>query len=155
MNTIKAWGLSIAVLAGTGVPAWSASAEAPESRSWFSRVWGRGEAKPAAAKPTETQPLSADALAEAVENEQRAWQRRMDVCTELRRVAIDKNDDNLLRQVEELETQAINLYNQRTAALGVKKMNAPAATTMLDTQAQSLGRSVSNPRSGPTREVPR
>ena len=138
MNTIKAWGLSIAVLAGTGVPAWCAPpTESPESRSWISRLWSKPEAKPAPPRPIATAPLPPEALAEAVEAEARAYMRRMDVCTELRRVALEKNDELLLRQVEELESQASNLYNQRTAALGVKK-GLPAMPAVLDAQSTPM-----------------
>lgn len=143
MNQLKAWGLSVAVMAGMGMPAViaadTASAAKPaDTTPWYKRVFSSSKDKDAGArgvapaKPIATAPLTPEVLAEAVDSEQKAWQRRIEVCTELRRVAIDKNDEALLRQVDELERQATTLYNQRTAALGVKKAKGPAASAVLD-----------------------
>ena len=46
----------------------------------------------------------------------------MSVCLKLRQVAMDANDESLMRQVDELERQATSLYNARAAALGVSKL---------------------------------
>jgi hypothetical protein len=139
MKPLRAIGLSVAVLAGTGVPAVksadlpAATKPAATTSSWFKRVFGNTKDTSArGVAPAATAPLTAEAMAQAIEAEQKAWQRRMDVCTELRRVALEKNDETLLRQIDELEQQAITLYNQRTNALGVKKMTAPAASAVLD-----------------------
>jgi hypothetical protein len=62
---------------------------------------------------------------EAVKAESAAWQRRMAVCLKLREAAIARNDDQLLKQVDELEYQATAIYKQRVGALGVPKTKAP------------------------------
>jgi hypothetical protein len=47
------------------------------------------------------------------------------VCTELRRIAIEKGDSLLERQADELERQAAALYNARATSLGVPRTKAP------------------------------
>jgi hypothetical protein len=49
----------------------------------------------------------------------------MSVCLRLRQIAHDRNDELLLRQVDELERQANALYAQRVSAMGVPKTKAP------------------------------
>ncbi len=73
---------------------------------------------------TITAPLAPEVLADALRAEQDAYLRRISVCTELRRVAIEKGDEGLGRQAEELERQASALYNLRVAGLGVSKGKA-------------------------------
>ncbi len=144
MHRFRAFGLSVAVLAGAGAPS-APAADLPrpaDDRPWYKRVLG-ADTKPPAAAPTRgmsaaptrpTAPLAPEVVADALRAEQDAYLRRMDVCTELRRVAEETKDDGLARQVDELERQASTLYNQRTAALGVKKVKArpPAATVGTD-----------------------
>lgn len=50
----------------------------------------------------------------------------MNVCLKLRQVALESNDEALVRQVDELERKEAALYTARTAALGLPK-SAPAA----------------------------
>lgn len=69
----------------------------------------------------------------AVKAEADALMRRMDVCLKLRQAALDKNDDELMRQVDELERQAKAVYETRVAALGVpKSMKAPLPPAATD-----------------------
>ncbi len=75
--------------------------------------------------PTITEPLKPEVLADALRAEQEAYLRRVSVCTELRRVALERNDDSLARQADELERQAAALYNARVAGLGVARVKAP------------------------------
>jgi len=42
------------------------------------------------------------------------------VCTKLRQVAVEANDDKMLEKADGLEQQATALYHQRTARLGVR-----------------------------------
>ena len=70
-------------------------------------------------------PLPPDQLADALRAEQEAYLRRVSVCTEVRRIAIERHDDAMVRQADELERQVGALYNARVAALGVARMKAP------------------------------
>lgn len=70
-------------------------------------------------------PLPADQLAEALRAEQDAYLRRVSVCTELRRIAVQQGDDMTVRQADELERQFGALYSARVAALGVTRAKAP------------------------------
>lgn len=120
-------------------PSVSWAGETPTtSRSWLERLWGKPESGSSNRSPSLiTQPLSDEAKAEAIDAEQRAWDRRMQVCWELRRIALERKDEALLRQVDELERQANLIYTQRTAALGVKKSPAPAASVSLQSPANN------------------
>ena len=54
----------------------------------------------------------------------------MEVCDKLRQIALDKNDEALMRQVDELERQAKAVYQHRVTALGVSKsVKAPLPVT--------------------------
>jgi len=69
-------------------------------------------------------------LAEAVRAEWDAFNRRMEVCLALRKVADKRNDDALFAQADELERQATIVRDQRLARFGVKSsaMRAPKET---------------------------
>ncbi|HJZ55608.1 MAG TPA: hypothetical protein VKE74_11640, partial [Gemmataceae bacterium] len=74
---------------------------------------------------TVTAPLPPEVVADALRAEQDAYLRRLSVCSELRRIGADTNDEALIRQADELERQAAAVYNQRVAVLGVPKVKAP------------------------------
>jgi hypothetical protein len=135
MFRFRAWGLSAALAAGTGVPAVAADLPAAPPRqqtTLFNKLFGpskpkpgpvaRGSAGAPTRPPTVTAPLPAEVVAGALRAEQDAWERRMSVCLKLRQVAVETNDEALQRQVDELERQATALYNSRVAALGVPKV---------------------------------
>lgn len=65
-------------------------------------------------------PLTADVLAEAVRDEQKACTRRLDACAKLREIAAAKNNDALLQQIDDLEKQAVELCQARVARMGVR-----------------------------------
>lgn len=151
MNRVRAW-VAAAAVAATG----SAIAADPpaESKPWLNRVFAgkSAEAKPAEPKPADTPakpaptparppvilaPLAPEVLAEAVRAEEQACTRRLDVCAKLRQLAADKNDDKLLRQIDELEKQAIELCQGRVARMGVRAATGRvSARAVLD---QELG----------------
>jgi hypothetical protein len=130
MHRFAAWGLS-ALAAGALAPvAVAADPAQPEKPGLLSRWLGGSESKPdpetktfadvPARPPVVLGPLDPAVLAEALRAEQDAWQRRMDVCLKLKQIALDRGDEPLARQADELERQATALYHQRTARLGVK-----------------------------------
>lgn len=128
MHRFSAWGAVLALAAGAGGMAAAADTK---------------PARPASSMrpPVIVEPLPPDILAEAVRAEQDAYIRRLDVCTRLRAIAAEKNDDNLAQQAAELERRATALYEARVARLGVKPSGSPAppAEVTLD---QTLGSGV-------------
>ena len=164
MLKLRAWGLAATALLGVGSSA-SAQDDLPKpARSTappttvFAKLFGpskpkvgpvaRGSAP--ALRPGIVAPLSSDVVVSALRAEQEAWDRRMSVCLKLRQVAMEANDESLMRQVDDLERQATSLYNARATALGVpvakptsqenpddlksaaRKLTAPAAPTAID-----------------------
>jgi hypothetical protein len=101
-----------------------------EGGTWFQRWFGPGE-KPPAAKPViripeeeqqaeETPALPANQVDEAAaarEKEMQALFRRQMVCLKLMRIALESNDEELLRKAEQLDERARSIYTQRTAHL--------------------------------------
>lgn len=128
MHALRVWGVAAALAVGAG-----GSAAAADERPWYKKMFG-GAPAPAPVGPTvrsgpvvaapdraPTAALSPDAVAAAFKAESDAYLRRMDVCLKLRQAALDRNDDALYRQVDELERQAKAVYDQRIGALGVSK----------------------------------
>jgi hypothetical protein len=113
------WGAALALTAAAGV---TAAADAKDMKP------DKSLAKP----PVLVEPLPPDVLAEAVRAEQDAYIRRLDVCTRLKQVAAEKNDDKLALKAADLERAATTLYEQRVAKLGVKPSGRPAPLAELD-----------------------
>lgn len=74
-------------------------------------------------------PLSAEVLSAAVMDEQNACTRRLDTCAKLREIAIGKNDDAMLRRIDELERQAIEICQARVARMGIRGSASRALKT--------------------------
>jgi len=77
-------------------------------------------------------PLSPEALVEVMQAERDAYSRRLDVCTQLRRIAIETNDPKLEAEALQLEQLAETTYKQRVAKLGVKSDARPSAPSLLE-----------------------
>ena len=138
MIRIAAWGLTTAlsagvvasVLAGEPLPRVvgdSRKTAANSSSATFGDIPARA--------PVILGPMEPHVLAQALKLEQEAYQRRLDVCLKLRRIAVEQNNDTLLRQADDLEREATVVYHLRTAKLGVKtSLREP-----LETLDQKLG----------------
>lgn len=111
-----------ALALGAGVAAFAADPPAP--RSGVRAVGGA----PKTASVTPPGALPADTLQAAVKAEYEAWERRVSVCLKLRQVALERADDALMRQADELEQRANAIYQARVSALGVPKVKAPLPT---------------------------
>lgn len=78
---------------------------------------------PVVSRPA-TGPLSAETLLSVLREEQDAYTRRLEVCTQLRKVALDMADEKrsaqLAAQADELERMAEITYKTRVTRLGVK-----------------------------------
>ena len=143
MLRFRAWGLSAALAVGGGAAAGAAEpvAKPPEQTTLMHKLFAAKTPKPGprTAPPTITAPLSPEVLADALRAEQDAYLRRVSVCTELRRVATERADDQLLRQADELERQAAALYNARVAGLGVSRVKSPLPPPTDDRAVADLG----------------
>ena len=122
--------LGIAAAAQVAVAADPPPAEKPaESRLLLSRMnpFGSsttGKPAPAPGRPAPAVgPLAPDVMIASLQAEQDAYARRLDVCTELRRVAVATKDDKLGMKADELERLAEQTYNTRIAKLGVKSQH--------------------------------
>jgi hypothetical protein len=135
MQGLRFWGLSAALIAA-GPPAAFADSQppSPDQGTLLGKLFGPKPPKPGptvrSMTPTVTAPLKPEVVANALRAEQEALRRRMEVCTELRRVALERGDDYLARQVDELERTAATLYYTRTAALGVPQVRTPLPEPM-------------------------
>jgi hypothetical protein len=136
MSRFRAWGVVAALAAGVTAPAVAADPPTTtDSRPWYKKMFSRSP-KPAgptvrsgsvAAVPgrAPSAVLTPEIIAQSVKAEYVAWERRMSVCLKLREAALERNDEALMRQVDELERQANAIYQQRVSALGVPKVKAP------------------------------
>ena len=133
MNRFRVFGLSAALAAAWGSSAFAADPP-PENSTLMKKLFGPSTPKPAGPtvrsgtppRPvTIAGPLPAEQLAEALRAEQDAYLRRVSVCTELRRIAVERGDDGMVRQADEFERQFGALYSARVAALGVSRSKAP------------------------------
>jgi hypothetical protein len=133
MKRFGVWGLSAALIVG-GTSVAKADSDSPppppEKGTLLGKLFGPKPPKPAG--PTVrsgpaivTAPLKPEVVAEAFRAEQAAWNRRMEVCLELKRVAAERGDETLARQADDLERQATDLFNARTAGFGMSRTKAP------------------------------
>jgi hypothetical protein len=130
MPRLRVWGLTAALAIGAGGVATAQGPRLPEQTTIagkISSMFAPKKPKPTASATTSpiTAPLTPEVKADALRAEQDAYLRRVSVCTELRRVATERADDQLFRQADELERQAAALYNARVAGLGVARVKAP------------------------------
>lgn len=117
MNRIAAAGLAVALSLAPGAATAADPVKAPPAKKADDK--GKPPATPQR-PPVIIAPLSADALAEAVKDEQAACTRRLDACAKLREVAVARNDDVMLQKIDEVEKQAVELCQARVARLGVR-----------------------------------
>lgn len=137
MRRLGVWGLEVALLLGLGMPSvvlgagkddWddNKASQAPEQGSWFSRMFGAGkkaEPKKESAceketlKKTSERPLPPrkDAGAERARDEA-AFFRRLAVCDQLKQIALQNKDDQMLRKAEELDRRVYESYSRRMSA---------------------------------------
>ena len=164
MNRFRAWGLSAALAAGAVAPAAAADPPAdpprpPAKGTLFGKMFGpktpAAPKTPAGVPPAPPAPLPPEILADTLRAEQEAWGRRVAVCTELRRIGEETNNDQLVRQADELERLATAVYNQRVTALGVPKVRAPLPETPAVALDRKLGTGAAvNPLTAPAAPTP-
>ncbi|MBA2227098.1 MAG: hypothetical protein WHU94_03440 [Thermogemmata sp.] len=126
-RTGKAWLVGL-VLCSWVPTAWAESPRPPRMSLWDklwssrpSNTWSPTDRRTAGARgPIVISPLPPEVQAEALRAEQEAYLRRVAVCTELRRVAVERGDETLYRQADELEREAEALYRLRVGRLGIQ-----------------------------------
>jgi hypothetical protein len=110
----------------------AAAAQKTTSTNWFTSWFGPTD-KPAQKTPPKTEkdvkpdlttapssPRRDEATGERA-REQAALLRRLAVCDQLRLIATQKKDDNLMRQAEQLDERTWQIYTQRIAHLPASK----------------------------------
>jgi hypothetical protein len=64
-----------------------------------------------------TKPDGKEQSTRVVADEQKIYLQRLEACTKLREAAIEKGDDDLMRQADDLEMQATEVYRRKISAL--------------------------------------
>jgi hypothetical protein len=162
MLRLRAWGLGAALLVGLSVPAVPAADEVaggtsarPPVRRNTTWSWSSLQAKPAAKKPparpdkpadpkpadpkpadarpaVPSAPPSVEDVAAYRAREEAVLLRRLAVCNKLMEVAVQTRDEELLRQVEQIDQRAWAAYTQRTANLSAGSAAAAVDEKILD-----------------------
>jgi len=138
MHPFRAWWLTVFTALGASADGFAAD---PPPTTVYAKLFGPPKPKvgPVARTVPSRPPVSAtlppDIVATALRAEQEAWERRMSVCLKVRQVAMEANDESLLRQVDDIERQATALYTARTTALGIPKVNPAPLDTPSDVRA--------------------
>ena len=132
-------GLTAPAYAGTGED----STRDEPSIPWYRWLFLGERAKPAqATKPQRTQAppagtatrdrvppasTSKESMAKTLANEQAAYVERLLAISKIRKIAVDQNDEAMLKRADELELQAEEVYKQRTARLTAGGLDDRAA----------------------------
>src|SRR6185437_17020064 len=129
MRRVGAWGMATALMVGLGMAA-AAAAEpdsdvltSPAKSGWWSSWFGekpkpkhKVEKKTIAEEPPAL-PNPAEMGVVEQKRQMNAVLRRMEVCDRLRMVALQSGNEDLMRQADELEARAREVYRQQTAHL--------------------------------------
>ncbi|VTS08184.1 hypothetical protein [Tuwongella immobilis] len=132
----------------------------PQSQSWFQRTFGVGrKPQPTArasagfapngrplyvevpkppVKPKEAPapmpeaPAGVDVEAKTLNQMQADFLRRMEVITKFKELALLNNDEAAMKRAEEMERQALEVYQQKTAHLPIARLRANESASPLD-----------------------
>jgi hypothetical protein len=129
MPRFRAWGLAAAAAVGLAPAAFAGDASKPPTTlfaKWFGPKPKPSSVARGSTPPTVVAPLSPDVLDAALTKEQAALNRRMQICDRFREIAQARNDDELMRLADQRQREALALYKERTAALGVPQIKEPA-----------------------------
>ncbi len=159
MNRFRVWGLSAALAVGVGGPVVAADPPA-EKPTMMQKLFGQSKTKKpgptvAPQRPvTITAPLPPEVLKDALHAEQEAYLRRVSVCTELRRIAVERGDEALIRQADDLERQTGAIYNARVASFGVSRTKAPLPEPSIASRDSTSAKMAANKLTAPAPPVP-
>lgn len=141
MRRLRAWGAALALLAAADAP--PASADEPmakeavvrsdgaSSTSWYRRLFG-GPDKPRQLPKDSARPQPKEAASKTLQEERAICLQRLAVCTRLREIAVETSNDALLKQADELEKQAFDLYCKKVAHLPGSRLTATDSATSID-----------------------
>ncbi len=110
--------------------------------SWFgdkSKPPAKTESKPVEVKP-DMMPNAPDLTAGEQKRQMEAFMRRMAVCDRLRQVALQSDNEALMRQADELEMRAQEIYRQKIADL--PRVAAPLTTLAAEGEQKTTHRSL-------------
>jgi hypothetical protein len=139
---------------------------AAQKSSWFGwMLGGSTPAKPAEAPPREapikkTKPAPVkptpvvDEAAAVRSREETAYLRRVAVCDRLKQVALQNNDQELVKMAEQLEERAWVVYSQRTAQLPASHADFDLDERILEQHDRLSTAAAAAPPVSPTHTVP-
>jgi hypothetical protein len=150
MRRVGSWGLTAALIVGLGGAVVTAGgpdsdAKAPPKgifSSWFGdkpKPPAKTDKKPVEVKP-DMMPNAPDLTAGEQKRQMEAFMRRMAVCDRLRQVALQSDNEALMRQADELEMRAQELYRQKIANL--PQVAAPLTTLAAEGEQKMTNRSL-------------
>jgi hypothetical protein len=151
-GTMRQLGVKGAVLALLLGLAWPALAAEPgdakaSSGSWWSGWFGGKDKKPDSKPvPADEGPVVnvaplIDRSASDREREENAYFRRMAVCDRLMQLAVQTNNQDQQRRIDQLKERVWALYQQRTAHLSGSLMTADSDEAALEQSLPTTGRS--------------
>ena len=119
---------AICLVFGLAVPAFAADPPAEESTSvpWYRWLFLGERSKPATTKPATAArdgtpgsgtPLSKEAVAKMLAEEQKVFFDRLQAITKIKQIALEQGDEEMLQKAQELEAKAEEIYRLRTAKL--------------------------------------
>jgi hypothetical protein len=142
MRRSKAWWIALALLAtlpqlatraaelpsaGTEVRSTEVGLSAP----WYRRIFSNSEKSKHAKEPV-AEPLPPAVAIKSLAEEQAAYLQRLAVCTRLREIAVYNDNEDLVRQVDQLERQATELYHRKVSTLPSNRLTPVNAEARLD-----------------------
>jgi hypothetical protein len=161
MRKLGVWGLGAALAVGLGAAALTARADdkddgkSTSSPGFLGKLFGSND-KPAPKKPepkvaTAEKPKPAvksvvETAAAERKREEQVLLRRQEVVKKLYEIAVQKNDMDMFRQVQELDEKAFTAYNRRIAHL-------PASAATIETDEQILERKLGTAGAPPAQAV--
>ncbi len=104
------------------------------------------------AEPSKTP--TREQIAQSLEQEQKTYLERMQVCTRLRAIALEKEDEKMMQEVDALEQQAFELYMKRTAPLKSLVEQVRAAEAHLEERSNNPTPAGSAANGGRTNRAP-
>jgi hypothetical protein len=135
--------LSVATVWADDPPPADGTATTP----WYKRLFGASSPPPAppAAAPAQ-KPITQKDVARSLDQEQKVYLERLLFCTNLRQIAVQTNDNDLLRKADDLEQQAEQIFKTRTKSLPALLDEAKAAEAALEprTDARPAGTASTN-----------
>jgi hypothetical protein len=106
----------------------------PKKESWWSSLFGSDEPEPPAATPEAAPPTPKKVEYEQAMN---AFHRRMMVLDRLRDIAVQTQNDDLLKEVESLEERVFNVCQTRKSSRNLVTPPAPRPATSSDEDYQA------------------